>query len=197
MYDIQYCFIYRPSDSIVSEDAGIEPRTVTSCDYGIGTRLHLIHTLLDLIHTRLDLIYTRLDLIHTRLDLMLIIFGTGEKCTAVNRAKDWHETVEHGNESKNSILTAIQNMYDRTTTMNMTNTSFFGRSDKFRIPASIFREYCFPIRIGFCKMYIFFRLAQLWYRVPCGTYRTYFSYMSMLDTMYLYKLAGTGTEIGH
>ncbi len=28
MYDIQHCFIYRPSDSPLSEDAGIEPRTV-------------------------------------------------------------------------------------------------------------------------------------------------------------------------
>jgi hypothetical protein len=28
MYDIKYCFICRPSDSTVSEDAGIEPRTV-------------------------------------------------------------------------------------------------------------------------------------------------------------------------
>jgi hypothetical protein len=109
MYDIQYCFIYRPSDSIVSEDAGIEPRTVTSLRLRhwlsdapttqldlihirldlIHTRLDLIHTRLDLIHNRLDLIHTRLDLIHTRLDLIhtqqdltVIIFGTGEKCTA-------------------------------------------------------------------------------------------------------------------
>ncbi len=28
MYIIQHCFIWRPSYSIVSEDAGIEPRTV-------------------------------------------------------------------------------------------------------------------------------------------------------------------------
>jgi hypothetical protein len=28
MYDIQHCFICRLSDSTVSEDAGIEPRTV-------------------------------------------------------------------------------------------------------------------------------------------------------------------------
>ncbi len=27
MYDIQYCFICRPSDSTMSKDAGIEPRT--------------------------------------------------------------------------------------------------------------------------------------------------------------------------
>ncbi len=30
MYDIQHCFICRPSDSTVSEDAGIEPRTVAT-----------------------------------------------------------------------------------------------------------------------------------------------------------------------
>jgi hypothetical protein len=30
MYDIQHCFICRPSDSTVSEDARIEPRTVAT-----------------------------------------------------------------------------------------------------------------------------------------------------------------------
>jgi hypothetical protein len=30
IYDIEHCFICDPSDSTVSEDAGIEPRTVTS-----------------------------------------------------------------------------------------------------------------------------------------------------------------------
>jgi hypothetical protein len=30
MYNIQHCFICRPSDSTVSEDAGIEPRTVAT-----------------------------------------------------------------------------------------------------------------------------------------------------------------------
>ncbi len=30
MYFIQHCFICRPSDSIVSEDAGIDPRTVAT-----------------------------------------------------------------------------------------------------------------------------------------------------------------------
>jgi hypothetical protein len=29
-YFIQYCFICRPSDSAVSEDAGIEPRTAVT-----------------------------------------------------------------------------------------------------------------------------------------------------------------------
>ncbi len=37
IFIIQHCFICRPSDSTVSEDAGIEPRTVaTTGDYGIG-----------------------------------------------------------------------------------------------------------------------------------------------------------------
>jgi hypothetical protein len=30
MYCIQHCFIYRPSDFTVSEDDGIEPRTVAT-----------------------------------------------------------------------------------------------------------------------------------------------------------------------
>jgi hypothetical protein len=30
LYVIQHCFFYRPSDSTVSKDAGIEPRTVTT-----------------------------------------------------------------------------------------------------------------------------------------------------------------------
>jgi hypothetical protein len=30
MYVIQHCFFCRPSDSTVSEDAGIEPRTVAT-----------------------------------------------------------------------------------------------------------------------------------------------------------------------
>jgi hypothetical protein len=30
MYVIQHCFIWRPSDPTVSEDAGIEPRTVVT-----------------------------------------------------------------------------------------------------------------------------------------------------------------------
>jgi hypothetical protein len=37
LYDIQHCFIYRPSDFSVSEDAGIEPRTVATCGIGCQT----------------------------------------------------------------------------------------------------------------------------------------------------------------
>jgi hypothetical protein len=94
MYFIQHCFICRPSDSTVSEDAGIEPRTVATSALAVrrsshsatlhlihtrlthphsatshpySSRLYLIHTRLHLIHTRLHLIHTRLHLIHTRL----------------------------------------------------------------------------------------------------------------------------------
>jgi hypothetical protein len=46
MYFIQHCFICRPSDSTVSEDAGIEPRTVATlvlnATHSITTRLDLI-----------------------------------------------------------------------------------------------------------------------------------------------------------
>ncbi len=38
MYDIQHCFICRPSDSTVPEDAEIEPRTVVT-RYGIGCQV--------------------------------------------------------------------------------------------------------------------------------------------------------------
>jgi hypothetical protein len=37
LYYIQHCFICRPSDSTVSEDAGIEPQE-DWCNYGIGSR---------------------------------------------------------------------------------------------------------------------------------------------------------------
>jgi hypothetical protein len=37
MYDIQHCFICRPSDSTVSEDAGFEPRTVASPTLAVKT----------------------------------------------------------------------------------------------------------------------------------------------------------------
>ncbi len=45
MYCIQHCFICRPSDSTVSEDAGID-----YCDFGIGSQSDALTTRLDLIH---------------------------------------------------------------------------------------------------------------------------------------------------
>ncbi len=44
MYVIQYCFICQPSDSTVSEDAGIEPSTVATL--ALTTRLDLSHPFL-------------------------------------------------------------------------------------------------------------------------------------------------------
>ncbi len=60
---IQHCFIYRPSDSTLSEDAGIDSGLWHWQPDALTLRLDLIHTRLNLIHTRLDCIHTRLDLI--------------------------------------------------------------------------------------------------------------------------------------
>jgi hypothetical protein len=73
VYDIQHCLICRPSDTTVSEDAGIDPPD--SCDYGIG-KSDAITTRLDLIHSRLDLIHTRLDLIHISAKFSLYLTRT-------------------------------------------------------------------------------------------------------------------------
>jgi hypothetical protein len=40
MYDIQHLFIGRPSDSTVSEDAGIEPRTVATVALAVRRSSH-------------------------------------------------------------------------------------------------------------------------------------------------------------
>ncbi len=42
MYVIQHCFICRPSDSTVSEDVWMEPRTTATSD-ALTIRLDLIH----------------------------------------------------------------------------------------------------------------------------------------------------------
>jgi hypothetical protein len=53
MYDIQHCFICRPSDSTVSEDAGIKPRTVATTALAVRRSNHsarshpLINTYVD------------------------------------------------------------------------------------------------------------------------------------------------------
>jgi hypothetical protein len=40
VYDIQHCFICRPSDSTVSEDAAIEPRTVATTALAVRRSNH-------------------------------------------------------------------------------------------------------------------------------------------------------------
>jgi hypothetical protein len=54
MYFIQHCFICRLSESTVSEDAGIKPRTVATLAFLVRRSNH---AQLDLIHTQLDLIH--------------------------------------------------------------------------------------------------------------------------------------------
>jgi hypothetical protein len=76
-----HCFICRPSDSTVSENAlaltarrsnhSARSHTHSAVDL-INSRIDLIHTRLDLIHTRPDLIHTWLDLTHLRLNLIQI-----------------------------------------------------------------------------------------------------------------------------
>ncbi len=44
MYCIHYCFICRPSDSTVSEDAGIEPRTVVTTALTVRSSNHSAHS---------------------------------------------------------------------------------------------------------------------------------------------------------
>ncbi len=80
MYIIQHCFICCLSDSTVSEDAGIEPRTfatsalttrrsnLSATSHHLSARSH--PTPATLIQSRLDLIPSRLDLIPSRLDLI-------------------------------------------------------------------------------------------------------------------------------
>ncbi len=40
IYDIKHCFICRPSDSTVTEDAGIEPRTVATTALAVRRSNH-------------------------------------------------------------------------------------------------------------------------------------------------------------
>ncbi len=89
MHFIPHCFLCRPSDSAVSEDAGIEPRTVATTASTVrcsnpSTRSHphsarshpqlgqISSTITGQISSTLGKILstTRLDLIHNRLDLI-------------------------------------------------------------------------------------------------------------------------------
>jgi hypothetical protein len=83
MYDIQHCFICRPSDfTVCRRMLGSKPGQLRlygiGCSNALNTQLDLIpQTRLDLIHSsaRSHFFHTRLDLIHTRLDLIHRITG--------------------------------------------------------------------------------------------------------------------------
>ncbi len=60
LYDIQHCFICRPSDSTVSEDAEVEPRTVATIRHWLSDALT---TGLDLIHLRGDAVFVSCKII--------------------------------------------------------------------------------------------------------------------------------------
>jgi hypothetical protein len=124
-FGIQHCFIRRPSESSVSEDAGIPGQLrlrhwlsdalvtrlhliqirlhlIHTRPLLINTRLHLIHTRRHLIHTRLHLILTRLHLIHTRLHFVHIL----NKCKT---QVDTHHTVQFAAVSDDYTVNGPQN----------------------------------------------------------------------------------------
>jgi hypothetical protein len=81
MYVIQHCFICRPSDSTVSEDAGIEPRTVATLELTARRSNHSArsHPQLSRAHPQLSRSHPQLARAHpqmarshpqTRLDLI-------------------------------------------------------------------------------------------------------------------------------
>jgi hypothetical protein len=76
MYCIQHCFNCHPSDSTVSDDAGIEPRTVATSALEVRRST-----------TRLDLIHTRLDLIHIESVYSWVVFCSMEKLGWKTRQK--------------------------------------------------------------------------------------------------------------
>jgi hypothetical protein len=57
MYFYQHCFIYLPSDSTVSEEAGIEPRTVATLALTLRRSKHKARSQSDALTTRLDPIH--------------------------------------------------------------------------------------------------------------------------------------------
>jgi hypothetical protein len=57
MYFIQHCFTCRPSDSTVSEDAGIEPRNVATSALAVRSSINSArsHTLIKLAGAYIDM----------------------------------------------------------------------------------------------------------------------------------------------
>jgi hypothetical protein len=68
-YNIQHCFICRPSDSTVPTDAGIEPRTVATCALAVrrSVRLGYISSALGYISSALGYISSALGYISSAL----------------------------------------------------------------------------------------------------------------------------------
>ncbi len=71
MYCIQHCFICRPSDSTVSEDAGIQPRTVATS--ALAAYLFSNKYKSDALNTRLDLIHCKDGICTKRVILMRLL----------------------------------------------------------------------------------------------------------------------------
>ncbi len=72
-YFIKHCFVCRPSDYIVPEDAGIETRTVSTSALAVRRSNHSARSRprsAKSRHIRLDLVHIRLVLVNIRLDLV-------------------------------------------------------------------------------------------------------------------------------
>ncbi len=85
VYDIQHCFICCPSDSTVSEDAGIELRTVATTALAVRRSNHSVRSHP---HTRLDLIHCFIGLfLHYVLLTMLTLTMRGSSSLWSGQAK--------------------------------------------------------------------------------------------------------------
>jgi hypothetical protein len=66
MFDIQHCFICRPSDSTVSEDAGIEPRIVATMAWTVMRSIHSARSHPLIRRTMVHLEIFNQDLLHNK-----------------------------------------------------------------------------------------------------------------------------------
>ncbi len=92
MYDIQHCFISRPSDSTVSEDAGIEPRTVATTALAVrrsnhSARSHQLCNLCELCEVcfRWEVSFTSIGRLVSALIAALVLY----KFSKVKGKKSW------------------------------------------------------------------------------------------------------------
>jgi hypothetical protein len=157
------CFICRPSDSTVSEEAGTEPRTVSTSALAVrrsSYSAHLIHSRVHLIHTRLHLIHTRLHLIHT-----FLLFSSAE----------WFGT--EFREFRNSQLFSrplkgSKGNFESLLLFLVNGTEFlvvFSSAEGF---GTEFRQFLFrgtagiPSEITICSVYSVFRGIIFWSEIP-------------------------------